>query len=109
MPSFDEPKALLAIVPERFDLTQFDAIEISPVAEWEDKDGEIICETCENDPSRADMWSVYLHHRVERGSDFGGAECVGDFKTEEQANEFAADLQELLVAANPGREVYPLP
>ena len=71
----DSLKQANAIVPLFFlpDCVTFDNIETSPIKQLED-----CCEVC--DKGEEDFWSVYLHN-VE-----GGAVCVADVATEEQAN-----------------------
>lgn len=63
----------------------YDGLELSPVAEYEDKQGDKFCERVD-DPNEAQFWSVYGHLRE------GGVECLEDFYTEQEAAEFANTL-----------------
>lgn len=65
-------------------LADYDALEVSPVAQEEEPDGSSICEVCSEED--ADFWSVYAH------SIKGGVICIGDFETRALAESYADAL-----------------
>lgn len=68
------------------DLTEYDAVEMHPVAR-EIRDGMELFEQCEPDSPDLHCWSVYLHMKE------GGITCIADCPTEEIAL-FVADAVE---------------
>lgn len=66
----------------------YDGLELSAVAEYEDKDGTKYCERVD-DPQEAQFWSVYGHLPE------GGVECLEDFDKEQEASDFANMLLKL--------------
>lgn len=72
-------------------LSQYDAIEVSPVVD----DGEY-CEIA-NDASEANLWSVYFHLRS------GGVECIADFPVEHRE---LADIYANHISRHTGWPVY---
>jgi len=69
-------------------INTYDGLELSAVAEYEDKDDTKFCERVDN-PQEAQFWSVY-GHRYE-----GGVEYLEDFDTEQEASDFANGLLKL--------------
>jgi hypothetical protein len=66
------------------DLVEYDALEVSAVAQEELTDGSSICEICPEE--EADFWSVYAHCIK------GGVICIGDFETRALAEAYADAL-----------------
>ncbi len=62
-------------------------VEVHPVTEWPDENGQLICETCDGNEAEASFWSVYLHLH------WGGVECVADCPDEEIATFVAGALR----------------
>jgi len=68
-----------------FTIHNYDGLELSPVAEYTDKEGVKFCERVD-DASNAHFWSVYGHLPE------GGVECFEDFPSEQEALDFANQL-----------------
>lgn len=75
------------------DINTFDALEVSPVACWEDEQNpaQLICEICE--PSEANFYSVYAHVKGK------GVQCFADCDTEETALGLAKLIETLIAKA----------
>ena len=69
------------------DLTEYDGVEMHPVAREISPIGLEIFEQCDRDSPNIHYWSVYLHMKE------GGISCIADCPTEEIAL-FVADAVE---------------
>ena len=67
-----------------------DCFEVRPCKEFDDEQrpGKTFVEQCEPN-EEPDFWSVYAHHPG------AGLSCIADFKTENEANDFAATLESI--------------
>ena len=72
------------------DLTEYDAVEMHPVAREILADGMELFEQCERDSPDLHCWSVYLHMKE------GGISCIADCPNEETALFIAGAVEALL-------------
>lgn len=74
----------LVELPENF---SFNGLEIAPIKEYEEN-GQKFAEVCE--PEEAEFWSVYVHLTE------GGAMCIADVTSLEEAEKLAEFLKNLV-------------
>lgn len=76
----------------------FDAVEVHPCVEEYDEEtnDSIVYQVDESEAIPPEcFWSVYLHYNPSdpRNEGFGGLECVADFDTKDEAEEYAVKLR----------------